>query len=509
MLIQDYACGVIDIALRVAPRFLEREHVAQIQRPLKHVRSPFPDAYEISDHDIDNVKGAFRIDFENYTIGRLVEGRRNYDDKHEAYRAIRRQIGWRVSNLGYSDDRFAEVDERIGRVSMHTRGERANIERYGKKYSWIAFFEMYGWRLRRGLLPKWHDDERPSDIDIDPSFPLPPRDWLPELDDPLNRGPEDIVDWVSGGPKPYYESILRLDEIDGVPGPWLLLDGYMDQRREDDDRSIFTFLRCLLGSPSELTQVLKEYDQQPYPGNHAIPEPICDTSTFAGEIPWSDRYAYPLRAQSGDSGRQMVRAFEVHGIKARDGVAIELPVTEFLWESSGDSSVNDVLTVRVPSPALCERLDLINHARQFDLYDTNGALASICISANQEDIHARLVYMREDLLLQYANETAQAFSWLVWGERTQRPGASDNLLDRIPQDVFSSYTNIHKQSYAWIGHAPVARIHSQEGENSSPRTELDRWGCRMALVLSLRTHIFGSRMVLAHRAPLEIKVEYR
>ena len=341
---------------------------------------------------------------------------------------------------------------------MHSRGDKANIERYGKKYSWIAFFEMYGLRLSRGLIPKWDDHDRPSDTDIDPSFPLPPRDWLPELDDPLSRGPKDVVDWVSRGPIPDYGGILKLDEIDRIPGPWVLLDGFIEQRREDDDRSVFTFLRSLLASSRELRQVLMEYDPRAYPGNNAIPDPICDANTFGGEIPWSARFAHPLRAQSGSSDRQVVRAFETHGSQAEEGIPVELPVAEFLWESSGDSSVNNVLTATVPSPAMCERLGLVNHARQFDLYDSQGAFASICISHDQDEIYAKFAYMREDLLNRYASETAQAFFWLVWGERTPRPGASENLIDKIPRGVYSSHAHIHKQSYVWNGHAPKAHM---------------------------------------------------
>lgn len=458
VLMQDYALSAIELALPLAPLTLSRERLADTKTPLKHVQSPFPEADAVSDRDFENVKSAFHMDFENYTLGRLVEGRSNYDYDHEDYRIVCRQVGWRVGDLGYSHERFAEVDGQIDRLSMHSRGDRAKIERYGKKYSWIAFFEMYGLRLSRGLLPKWNDHNRPSDTDIDPSFPLPPRDWLPELDDPLSRGPEDVVDWVSRGPKPDYGSILKLDEIDGIPGPWVLIDGFIEQRREDDDRSVFTFLRCLLAGLSELSQVLMEYDRWPYPGNHAIPDPICDSNTFGGEIPWSIRFAYPLRAQGGASSRQIVSAFETHGSQAQRGIPIELPVAEYLWERSGDGLVNNVLTATVPSPALCERLRLVNHARQLDLYDNHGEIASVFIFNDQDASHATFAYMREDLLVRYASETAQAFAWLVWGERTPRPGASENLIDKIPRDVYSSYAHIHKQSYVWNGQAPEAHV---------------------------------------------------
>ena len=45
-------------------------------------------------------------------------------------------------------------------------------ERYGKKYGWIGFYTYAGMLDSDGRLPK--DDERLSDVPIDPSFPESP-----------------------------------------------------------------------------------------------------------------------------------------------------------------------------------------------------------------------------------------------------------------------------------------------------------------------------------------------
>ena len=456
-LMQDYALGIIELALRVDSRTLNEEQIERTRRPLKQVESPFAEANSVTDLEFEDVDRAFRMDFENYTLGRLVEGRANYDYNHKGYSDIRRQVRWRVGNLGFSNEQFAEVDRFIDNASWHSRGDKAKVERYGKKYSWIAFFEMYGVRLSQGLLPDWAERDRPSDSDIDPSFPTPPRDWVPELDNPLNRGPEDVVDWVSTGPTPDYESILKLKEIDGEPGPWLLLDGFIEQGQEGDDRLIFTFLRCLLAGPSELQQIFTEYDRRPYPGNMAIPDPVTDSNTFAGEIPWSTRFADLLRDETGAAERQVVRAFETYGQEPQEGVPVELPVANFVWERSLDSSVNQVRSAMVPSPALCERLGLRSHPQQFDLYDSEGSIASICLIRKQGKTSIRLLYMREDLSNRYAAETGQAIGWLVWGERTPSYAAWERIEGKIPQNVYSEYAHIHKGSYVWNGQVPEIR----------------------------------------------------
>ena len=250
---------------------------------------------------------------------------------------------------------------------------------------------------------------------------------------------------------------MKLEDIDGEAGPWLLLDGFIELGLEGDDRLIFTFLRCLLGGPSELQQILTEYYRLPYPGNRAIPDPITDTKTFAGEIPWSTRFANTLRDKTGAAERQIVSAFETYGPDPWEGVPVELPVVDFVWEGSLYSSVNQVRSAMVPSPALCERLGLMSHPQRFDLYDSERAIASICLIRKQGKTSYRLLYMRKDLLSRYATETGQTIAWLVWGERTPSYAAWERLEREILQNVYSKYAHIHKRSYVWNGHRPEIR----------------------------------------------------
>ncbi|MEZ5348125.1 MAG: hypothetical protein R2714_02840 [Microthrixaceae bacterium] len=51
------------------------------------------------------------MDFGNYTIGRLVTDRGNYDFKHREYNGVRRQIADRIGRLGYSTDHFSKRPE--------------------------------------------------------------------------------------------------------------------------------------------------------------------------------------------------------------------------------------------------------------------------------------------------------------------------------------------------------------------------------------------------------------
>ena len=163
----------------------------------KHTPSPFPEAGRIADPDVADAKRAVRMDFRNYTMGRLVPDRYNYDFDNRKYQDIRRQIYWRILDLGYSPSRFGDAERDIYIDSRpRSGGGVGKIDRYGKKYSWIAFFEMYGVLLNRGVLPSGLSGKRPSDVDIDPSFPESPKKWLPELLDLFDGSPTDPKDWL-------------------------------------------------------------------------------------------------------------------------------------------------------------------------------------------------------------------------------------------------------------------------------------------------------------------------
>ena len=96
------------------------------------------------------------------------------------YVQVRRQIADRMRRLGYSHERFRDVDQLIAGRAHHQR-DAGKTDRYGKKYSWIAYFEMYGLRSAAGELDDDHYrfEFRTSDCDVDPSFPVSTPVWDP------------------------------------------------------------------------------------------------------------------------------------------------------------------------------------------------------------------------------------------------------------------------------------------------------------------------------------------
>ena len=135
---------------------------------------------------------------------------------------------------------------------------------------------MYGVRFDEGNIPDWRQGERCPDADIDPSFPEPARIWQPPLPDIFTGTPAEPRTWIASGPVPDYQRLLCLEVVEGQKGPWVLLDGFIEQSSANDDRRVFTFLRGLLIEHEKVGDLLAAFEEIDYPGNMAIPEPEED-----------------------------------------------------------------------------------------------------------------------------------------------------------------------------------------------------------------------------------------
>ncbi len=451
VLMQDSALGIISLARRISSDCIAEDKLRYTEAPFDHLSSPFPEPSAIADADVADAEGAIRMDFGNYTIGRLIPGRGNYDDSHPTYQEVRRQIEARIVELGYSPSVFERVDRDLTEHAFRGRRRGENwVDRYGKKYSWIAYFEMYGVRRDQGALSESRANGRTSDVDIDPSFPQPARTWtptLPELFDDTTLEPES---WIANGPTPNYEQLLNPTNVDSSPGPWVLLDGYIAQSAPADERRIFTFLRGVFVDSNRVKNLLSAFNALTYPGNDAIPEPSGDNYMYTGEIPWSDRFGSCLRGPNGEIQRDEREAFDYYeGSQHQPGIPVEIPVFRFSWESI-HSALNQVSDTVVPAPALCQRFDLVNRQGEWDLYDTEGNLATIYreLQDEQKTCDGHLAYIRCDLLTDYLRDSGKTLVWMLWGERNFHHSGALVFTENV-SNLFATYEHIHRKHSTW------------------------------------------------------------
>ena len=296
VLAREYGRRIVELAASRVEGLLTREEVGGV-RDMSASESAV--SWE-EDYRLDDVKrrdeSPFHMDFENYAIGSLVPGRRNYDYSHEEYRKVRAQLLWRVQNIGWTEEEFGAVDQSIGRDQWRSdmrEGEAVKVDRYGKKYSWVAYYELAGLRhLERKLDDEW---EPRILLDIDPSFPRASERIDIVREDYLGDHGRLTENWVGGGAVPDIGRYLSVDSLGDEVGPWVLIDGSVSQNDPRRGRSIFLFVRSLFVSADDCDELVW-YLERSKKGGEWLPSKRRVEGVFAGEIPWCDAF----RCDSGD-----------------------------------------------------------------------------------------------------------------------------------------------------------------------------------------------------------------
>lgn len=292
ILSRDYAQRTIEIALLHHPGLLNEEELERINPP--YAAGGIREWGESEDRD----KGKYRegnaplgMDFDNYTLGSLVQGRSNYDYNHPGLQKLRANVLWRIYQLGFTLERFGTIDQWIARGNWSREHNPNKVDRYGKKYSWIAYFELTGFMDDQGGLArrKLFGGERISDADIDPSFPLKPSEYKLVRESYLGSSDLTTQDWINDGGLPQVHKFLVVDELMKETGPWVLLDGYINQEDKQLDRNRFTFIRTLLIKEADAAEVISRLARQDMK-NRWLPEIPENYYLYSGEVPWCDLF---------------------------------------------------------------------------------------------------------------------------------------------------------------------------------------------------------------------------
>jgi hypothetical protein len=113
---------------------------------------------------------------------------------------------------------------------------------------------------------------------------------------------------------------------------------------------------------------------------------------------------------------------------------VEVPIRRWAWESH-HTELTQIGGITVPVPALCERLGLVSHNGSLDFRYPKGGVATLYREWPKENgglWRSHLLYIREELIRQYLEETQQRMVWVPWGERTLHHDVL-NATDDPPQ----------------------------------------------------------------------------
>lgn len=359
--------------------------------------------------------GPVHDDFAKYILGSITR-RENWsnDCKAPTLKECLAMVIWRIKKLGYSESLFGKIDEEIAKGSDYRRFHNTvSTERYGKKYSWIAFFELLGQFILNGLYKSGYGPLfRTSRVDIDPTFPKLPNKKQLVNDCFLPDFKGDLQKWIVNDKGSYLNGIYINRFRDSVY-EWVLLYGSMNQEASNKAR-IDIYTDALLTSTHNIDK-LTEYLNK----NRFIHEAHSFYYIFAGEIAWSNNIVYEERTMTNENDKQKIEVI--------------FPYSMFSWESY-HSETNNVGSV----PFVCRRiftdLDLMFNVMDQSCRTTEGELAVRLV----QDDYSKYLYIRKDLLLGYMKKYELSLIWYEYDIRYGGSKQGDQKLDPSYTDFKST-----------------------------------------------------------------------
>jgi hypothetical protein len=377
---------------------------------------------------------AMHMDFSNYTLGYLFPSRRNYDFENSEYALGVAEVRRRIWDLGWREARFDSIDRAIAERSYGNQHLHGATERYGKKYSWIAYFELAGRRHSQGALRSsaW-DTYRGITPDIDPTFPEQPTELSVEIP-PWSASSSDLstVDWLRRADIEVPDELLK-SQILGPDGfDFHLVEGHLEHR-SSNGRKVWGFARAFLVDAEDLESIVKFLSAEEYLGNDLIPRCPSPADCFAGEMPWSRNF------EVVPADEEFTSAY-CDSIRTTDDVDIRI---ELVAQNYSDSRYESDLGLRVgefsvPSLDICRHSNLRGTPSTLDFVDPQGRLASATRRA-PKGWSGDTMYLRQDILAEYAQ--SRKLVQLVWGER-EPPFELFSSTPSWVREAYQTHTNI-------------------------------------------------------------------
>ena len=394
-------------------------------------------------------------DFVHYTIPRLDN--LNYETRLENTANIYKEI----IRLGYisSDDSLAERERSFyGGTSL--LGSRLKVDRLGKKYSWVAYFNYAGYLLSKNKLGVWKEEnseykkhyERLSDTEIEPSYDenKPNEDRVVQTDFFANRSLEN-GDWVNVPNYNILDSLYSKND-------YTLLSAFIDQKLDEEYKTrSWIQAHSFFVNKDQVLEYIEQIQNKEFDWKDDLYSSDTLTNTYFGELYWADTIPFKNKDTHSFSIKgtkditRVISHFEVResGELNYEDIGREITETiseachfdyeqtliDFLWETNS----KEIPTLRcdIPAPNISKSLELTVDSSKTKILDSN---LEECFQEyyaeyelNSENFH----YFRTDLLEKYLKDTNQLLMYQL--KQYTYDQAANNSSDhfRGMQFVFS------------------------------------------------------------------------
>lgn len=395
-------------------------------------------------------------DFVHYTIPRLDN--RDYETRLDNTANIYKEI----IRLGYvSDDKSLNDREQSFYFGTSLIGGNLKVDRLGKKYSWIAYFNYAGNLLNQNKLGVWSEEDssfekhynRLSDTEIEPSYvenkPFAGRVIQSDF---FEKRALDDGRWVNA------ENYNILDSH-YVREEYSLLYAFVDQKLDEKFKTrSWVQANSYFVNKDQVLEHIAEIENTEFGWNHDLHGSGSLSKVYFGELYWADNIptmkkdskSIPLPGTKEITRK--INHFEVResgkfnfedvGKEVTETVndtcyfEYEPTLIDFLWES--DSKQIPSLRCDVPAPNIGKHLKLTVDSVNTKILDSNLELCFKEYFSEYELNSEKFQYFRTDLLEKYLVETNQILMYqLKQHTYDQATDAQHNEHFRGMQFVFS------------------------------------------------------------------------
>lgn len=343
---------------------------------------------------------------------------------------IKRWILKRVFDLGWSTERFGEMDYRHDSFREYTANERI-----GAKYTWLAMREIHCHLNDNLKFKRWsYDDDNDADYhgtwqtserDIDPSFTgekIPDYDyktvpvcwWQPHHVNFENISEQERIEWVkSQYDWPALESLLSTNNP-ADNQPYLVLNAHYawNERERFDDagrdlphRQMSLLIKSYLIHKSDLEKAVSaisaEWNKKNSNGYWMPHGDQYWNQVFLGEYPWAESCA----------------CYDTDWLKETDyDLKIPLIPTSLQCKPIFEQeAIKDSGVAMVPDPWLIKNIRLSWSRKNFNFVDSNGSIVTTSPNTYQNGPAALLI--AKENLDSFLREKGLVLLWGVWANK--------------------------------------------------------------------------------------------
>lgn len=330
------------------------------------------------------------------------------------------------NKYGYDKDLFNNFDSMVG--TGRSRNDK-HIERIGKKYQWIALYEILArvsdnfkkydrWGRVEEKESSYQGTWEPYIRNIDPSC----------LIKNTNRRNDDIyylwyskpeINWLKNNDEwifdksdiPNVKDLISL--YDENKTEWFLLEAYTSwrqPRRIGEENTIigrkeiwYHIRTCLV--QKESIEKIKEFSMEEQNDIRWMPDTCTPYEIFNKEFYWSPAYKYFEDDYYGLSNTFDIKEFS----------SLYKTTINYLWEEEYDYSKEDTISIIFPSKIIFEKMNL--HFSKIPGIFTNDTGEVICFDPSVKENSKSSLYIRKIDFVRFLKENNLTILWTIIGEK--------------------------------------------------------------------------------------------